>query len=149
MRGIAGGGTFADNTGCNLDKLAHGIPGDMKQVGEGPVHHIQKAEDNGKLDKHGQTPGGHGVVFPLVKGLYLLVHLLGVIFVLLLDLLHFRLDDLHFDGGLLLLDGKGDKQRLGDDGKEDDGPPVVMDDLVNRPHNVTKRVAEDFHDKLK
>ncbi len=117
-------------------------------MGQGAVDHVQQAEDDGELDEHGEASGGHGVVLPLVEGLDLLVHLLGVVLIFGLDLLHLGLDDLQLDGGLLLLDGQGDEQEFGDDGEKDDRHAVVVDDLVHGPHDIPQGQAKDGHDPL-
>ena len=107
------------------------------------VHHAQEAEQHQHGQQHGQT-AGHGV-----KAMFLLqLHhffllLLGVVFVLLLDLVHQRLEHRHLGGGFLLVDSQREQQQLEDQGGNDHGCRVVADEVVQNLHQRANQDGQE------
>ena len=111
QRGLHRGGVG----GGNADRLAGGLDGGVvhaEDVMHGVVHNAEETEQHQHRQQHGQA-AAHRVEAVLLLELHqLLLLLLGVVFVLLLDLIHQRLKNSHLCRGFLLMDAQGEEQQL-------------------------------------
>ena len=101
-------------------RLGH-IPAKAENVGQRTAYHTPHAHD----DEHGQQSGQaacHGVdAFLLVDAILLLLHLLGIVGVLFLQLGKPGVDDLHSCHVLLLIVADREGQQFNNQGKDNNG----------------------------
>ena len=94
----------------------------------------------------GKHTAAHGVEAVLLLELHqLLLLFLGVVFVLLLDLIHQRLKNSHLCRGFLLMDAQGEQQQLEDEGGNDHGCRVVADEAVQDLHQRANQYGQEVH----
>ena len=111
QRGLHRGGVGGGNADCLTGGFNGGVV-HTKDVMHGVVHNTQEAEQHQHRQQHGQA-AAHGVKAVLLLELHqLLLLFLGVIFVLLLDLIHQRLKNSHLCRGFLLMDAQGEEQQF-------------------------------------
>src|SRR4249919_292362 len=126
--GIAGGQRLGD-------LLRHGrvqaaVGGDVDRMLRPPQHRVHRDQDR-ELQQHRPAPRERvdPVVLVELHDLFLLTLLVPL--VLALDLLDLRLHDLHVLHRPDLLDPEREQDQPDHDGEQDDGHPVVRDELVD------------------
>ena len=133
-------GDAADEIGGLLDPVRRDVQG----VGQGHNHRVVNAKHDGEGNQGGQAPGAGIDAFLLVELCQLLVILLLVVAVDFLQLFllfrHLRLRS----HAPLLLDGEGEQHHLDDDGKENDGHAVVVEDVIQEPQQIAQDASEEI-----
>ena len=90
----------------------------------------RKQDEHG--DNHRQAAAHRGDAFLAIELLKLLVELFLIVLILLLKGLHLRLNELHALGGLAALEVERHDNQLDQDGEDDDGHSVVVDEGLQR-----------------
>src|SRR5258706_5768122 len=105
--------------------------------------HFIKRKEHRDLDEDRQTPS-HGVHLLLLVKLHqsLLLPRL-VVLEALLKLLHLRLQLLHLAHGLVGLVGKGEKEKLHENGRKQDRNTEIADEVIEEVHQVEHRLGDE------
>ena len=147
QRGLHGGGVGGSQAQGLTGGLDRGIR-HAEDVMHGVVHNAQETEQHQHGEQHRQT-AGHGIEAVLLLQLHhFFLLFLGIVFVLLLDLVHQRLEHRHLGGGFLLVDGQREQQQLQNQGGNDHRYRVVADEVVQYLHqraNQDGQEVENLH----
>ena len=140
--GVAGHGGKADAHGSQgLTCAAQGSGTDVEDPLQGVVHHADNAEDDQEVEQHGHAAGGGLIAIVLLQLEHFFLLLFGLILVLGLDLLQHGLEGRHFGHALLLAQLQGDLDEVDQQGKEDDVPAIVGEQLVDPLHDIAQGPA--------
>jgi hypothetical protein len=114
------------------------------------LEQVEEREEDRQLEQERPARRKRVDAVLLVEGHHLALHPLAIVLVLLLDLLHLRLELLEGPHRLDLLDGQRQDQQAGEEGEADDrhAPPeadVVVEEEDHRLRRIDQRL-EDVRD---
>jgi hypothetical protein len=112
----------------------------LQDVGQRLIDNVQDAEQDKELEEHGEARSAGIDVLLLIQLHLCLLHLLGFVLVLLPQLLHLRIQALHFCRVHLLFIRDGEEDQLGKNGEQQDRKCVVVHPVIDKAHNPAKRL---------
>ena len=108
------------------------------------LYRIVQTHHDGERNKLGQAAAHRADAAAFIERLNFLVELGAVVRVLLLKLLHLRVERGHGEHALLALDGERYAAQLDDQREQDNGKAVVMHEIVQAEQDQTERSDDEI-----
>ena len=140
--GVTGNGGKGHAGGSQgLTGSSQGSGADVEDPLQRVIHHADNAEHHQEVQQHGQAAGSGLVAVVLLQLHQLFLLLFRLILVLGLDVHDHGLESGHLGHALLLAQLQGDLDEVDQQGKEDDVPAIVGEQLVDPLHDIAQGPA--------